>query len=73
MEATSTAPELALMMTIGVGTLSMMLRVASNPSICGMCRSIVITFGRNSLASRKHSTPDEARPTTWKAGSVLKM
>ena len=43
--STSLGSQLADTITIGVGVVSMMIRVASNPSIFGMIMSIVTTSG----------------------------
>ena len=56
-----------------VGETRRTLRVASMPSMLGMCTSIRTTSGRNASASETPSTPLDAEPTTsmrWSIPSV---
>jgi len=63
----------ALTMMIGVGVVSMMIFVASNPSIFGMLISIVTTSGLLSLTALMASSPLPAVPMTEMAGSEERM
>ena len=63
----------ALIMTMGVGVSRMMRRVASKPSITGICTSIVTRSGARRAVSRTASAPLTASPATVMSGSRDRM
>ena len=64
---------LLLTMTIGVGCVSMILRVVSKPSILGRWMSIVITSGCVRRLVSRASSPELAVPTTLIPGAELRI
>ncbi len=63
----------ALIITMGVGVSRMIRRVASKPSITGICTSIVTRSGASRAVSRTASAPFTASPATVMSGSVDRM